>query len=306
MGLGDVADRVIPKPVLVDAGDDENSITSRYFTPHRCHTSHAATGAIGVATACALPGTVAGSVDGAPGHSAGDHDITVLHPQGRIDVQVRLDGAGRDLAVTQASLVRTARKILQGELHLPGYVFSTAATPTPASPARPTTIIVPTAAGGANDAIARTIARGLGPRLGRTLTVDNRSGAHGSIAAEYVARARPDGHTLLLGYIATHALNPALQRLGYDPVADFAPIGLIGSSSTVLVAPPTGRGRQLKSSSRTSRPIRTATATRPQATAPRRTSRPSCSRWRRARSCARSPTTAPHPHSAPLWVGRRT
>ena len=235
MGLGDVTDLVIPKPVLVDDGDDEHSITSRYFTPHRCHTSHAATGAIGVATAFALPGTVAGSADGGLGRSAGLHDVTVLHPQGRIDVQVRLDGTGRELAVTQASLIRTARKILEGELHLPGYVFSTPTAPVPASPTRPVTIIVPTASGGANDVIARAIARGLGPRLGRAVTVDNRSGAHGSVAGEYVARARPDGHTLLLGYIATHAMNPALQTLAYDPVTDFAPVGLIGHSPTVLV-----------------------------------------------------------------------
>ena len=59
MGLGDVSDKVIPKPVIVSAGDDQHSITSRYFTPRRCHASHAATGAIGVATAFALPGTVA-------------------------------------------------------------------------------------------------------------------------------------------------------------------------------------------------------------------------------------------------------
>ena len=88
---------------------------------------------------------------------------------------------------------------------------------------------MPTSAGGANDAIARAVARRLGPRLGQTVTVDNRSGAHGSIASEYVARARPDGHTLLLGYIATHGMNPALQPLAYDPVTDFAPVGLIGS-----------------------------------------------------------------------------
>jgi 2-methylaconitate cis-trans-isomerase PrpF/tripartite-type tricarboxylate transporter receptor subunit TctC len=240
MGLGDVADRVIPKPVLVDAGDDERSITSRYFTPHRCHTSHAATGAIGVAAAFALPDTVANrTAAGTRALSPGDHDITVLHPQGRIDVQVRLCRADDELAVTEASLVRTARKILQGELHLPDYVFSApaAASPAPASPDEPITIIVPTSAGGGNDAIARAVARRLGPQLGRTITVDNRSGAHGSVAAEYVARARPDGNTLLLGYIATHALNPALQQVDYHPVTDFAPVGLIGSSPTVLVAP---------------------------------------------------------------------
>jgi tripartite-type tricarboxylate transporter receptor subunit TctC len=188
-----------------------------------------------VATAFALTGTVAGS----PDLPAGDHDIAVLHPQGRINVQVKLRRHGEQLAVTQASLVRTARKILQGDLHLPDYVFSTPAAVAPASiqafPSGPVTIIVPTSAGGANDAIVRAVARRLGPRLGRTVTVDNRSGAHGSVAAEYVARARPDGHTLLLGYIATHGMNPALQPLGYDPVADFAPVGLIGSSTTVLV-----------------------------------------------------------------------
>ena len=251
MGLGDVSDKVIPKPVIVSAGDDPHSITSRYFTPRRCHTSHAATGAIGVATAFALPGTVAcdGSGDGSTGNGAGrpsgTHDIAVLHPQGRIAVQVELGTDDGQVVVTQASLVRTVRKILQGELHLPDYVFSDAG-PAAADdraataarrpfPHRPLTIIVPTSAGGANDAIARAVARRLGPRLGQTVTVDNRSGAHGSVAGEYVARARPDGHTLLLGYIATHAMNPALQTLAYDPVTDFAPVGLIGHSPTVLV-----------------------------------------------------------------------
>jgi tripartite-type tricarboxylate transporter receptor subunit TctC len=248
MGLGEVTDKVIPKPVIVSAGDDEHSITSRYFTPRRCHASHAATGAVGVATAFALPGTVASNVTGAGNGAdlpAGTHDIAVLHPQGRIDVQVELGGDGEQVVVTQASLVRTARKILQGDLHLPDYVFSAAGpaaapiqsgtTAVARFPDRPITIIVPTSAGGANDAIARAVARRLGPRLGQTATVDNRSGAHGSIASEYVARARPDGHTLLLGYIATHGMNPALQTLAYDPVTDFAPVGLIGHSPTVLV-----------------------------------------------------------------------
>ena len=244
MGLGDVTDKVIPKPVIVSAGDDHHSITSRYFTPRRCHASHAATGAIGVATALALPGTVAGGR--AADLQPGTHDIAVLHPQGRIDVQVEIGRDGEHVAVTQASLMRTARKILQGDLHLPAYVFSAAGTAAAADaqpraaavtafPHRPLTIIVPTSAGGANDAIARAIARRLGPRLGQTVTVDNRSGAHGSVASEYVARAHPDGHTLLLGYIATHGMNPALQTLAYDPVTDFAPVGLIGHSPTVLV-----------------------------------------------------------------------
>jgi len=77
MGLGDVSDSVIPKPVIASAGDDADSVTSRYFTPRRCHASHAVTGAIGVATAFALPGTV---TSGAPGRS-GVHVISVLHPR---------------------------------------------------------------------------------------------------------------------------------------------------------------------------------------------------------------------------------
>lgn len=105
-----------------------------------------------------------------------------------------------------------------------------------AYPSRPITIVVPTAAGGGNDAMARTIAQKLGPLLGQTIVIDNRAGANGSIASEYVARATPDGYTLMFGYIATHGMNPALQRLRYDPVTDFEPVGLVGYSPTLMVS----------------------------------------------------------------------
>jgi tripartite-type tricarboxylate transporter receptor subunit TctC len=105
-----------------------------------------------------------------------------------------------------------------------------------AYPDKTITIVVPTAAGGGNDAMARTIAQKLGPLLGQTVIVDNRAGANGAIASEFVSRAAPDGHTLMFGYIATHAMNPALQKLRYDPVGDFAPIGLVGYSPTLMVA----------------------------------------------------------------------
>jgi len=254
MGLGDVSDSVIPKPVIASDGDDADSVTSRYFTPRRCHASHAVTGAIGVATAFALPGTVISGATGQPGVRV----ISVLHPQGRIDVEVEVQGLGADARVQRAALLRTARKILQGELHIPPYVFSnpvegdkpmkrwiapalaaalaTAAPAALAYPDKTITIVVPTAAGGGNDAMARTIAQKLGPLLGQTVIVDNRAGANGAIASEFVARAAPDGHTLMFGYIATHAMNPALQKLRYDPVADFAPIGLVGYSPTLMVA----------------------------------------------------------------------
>lgn len=244
MGLGDVSGSVIPKPVLVSEGDSENSITSRYFTPHKCHASHAVTGAIGVATAFALPGTVASRAAMKPGR----HALVVLHPAGQIDVEVELEGVGEEAALTSAALVRTARKIMQGILHLPGYVFPPAVKDIGgvhlsnsqgfrAFPQREVRIIVPTAAGGGNDTMARTITRKLGPILGQPVVVDNRAGANGSVACEYVAASQADGHTLMFGYIATHGINPALQKLRYDPMADFSPVGLIGFSPTLLVVP---------------------------------------------------------------------
>lgn len=255
MGLGDVSDSVVPKPVLISPGDSADSISSRYFTPRRCHASHAVTGAIGVASAFALPGTVASRSKPA----AGVGNVSVLHPSGRIDIEVELAGEGPSAQVKRASLLRTARKIFKGELHIPAYVLSRpeqdtrtaraeapgaaagtveAESRAPAFPARPIRIVVPTVAGGGNDTMARAIAHKLGQLLGQAIVIDNRAGAAGTIAAEYVAGSVPDGHTLMFGYIATHAMNPALQELRYDPVADFSPVGLVGYSPTLLVACP--------------------------------------------------------------------
>ena len=103
-------------------------------------------------------------------------------------------------------------------------------------PEKTITIVVPTAAGGANDAMARIIAQGMSARLGKSVVVDNKAGANGAIAAEFVARAPADGYTIMFGYIATHGINPALQKLKYDPVADFEPIGMVAASPTLLVA----------------------------------------------------------------------
>ncbi|MEP7298558.1 MAG: 4-oxalomesaconate tautomerase [Burkholderiales bacterium] len=237
MGLGDVSNSVIPKPVLVSAGDGDDSITSRYFTPRRCHASHAVTGAIGVASAFALRGTVAS------GESVmeGKRRLVVLHPAGRIDIEVELVGRADTAQIKRASLVRTARKIMQGELHIPDYVLSrprAADVKLEPGATETYTLVVPTTAGGGNDAIARVIARRLGPLLGARVVIDNRAGGAGSIAAEFVARATPNGRTLMLGYVGTHAMNPALQPLNYDPLTDFEPIGLVARSSTLLVVDP--------------------------------------------------------------------
>ena len=103
-------------------------------------------------------------------------------------------------------------------------------------PEKAITIVVPTTAGGANDAMARILGQGLGARLGKPVIVDNKAGANGAIASEFVARASPDGYTIMFGYIATHGINPALQKLKYDPIADFEPVGMVAASPTVLVA----------------------------------------------------------------------
>jgi tripartite-type tricarboxylate transporter receptor subunit TctC len=107
-----------------------------------------------------------------------------------------------------------------------------------AFPEKAITIVVPTAAGGANDAMARVIGQAMSVILKQSVIVENKAGANGSIASEFVMRAPPDGYTLMLGYIATHAMNPALQKLRYDPVKDFEPVGMVGSSATVMVVNP--------------------------------------------------------------------
>jgi tripartite-type tricarboxylate transporter receptor subunit TctC len=107
-----------------------------------------------------------------------------------------------------------------------------------AFPEKAITIVVPTAAGGANDAMARVIGQAMSAILKQPVIVDNKAGANGAIASEFVMRAPPDGHTLMLGYIATHAMNPSLQKLRYDPVKDFEPVAMVGSSATLMVVNP--------------------------------------------------------------------
>jgi tripartite-type tricarboxylate transporter receptor subunit TctC len=102
-------------------------------------------------------------------------------------------------------------------------------------PNRTITIVVPTPPGGGTDSFARYIAQGLTAKFGQPVIVENRAGGNGSIAAEYVARAAPDGYTILLGYTATHGISPALLKQKYDPIKDFEPIGMIAVSPSLLV-----------------------------------------------------------------------
>ncbi|MBC7432268.1 MAG: tripartite tricarboxylate transporter substrate binding protein [Rubritepida sp.] len=106
-------------------------------------------------------------------------------------------------------------------------------------PRRPITLIVPTPPGGATDLMGRVMAQSLGASLGVPVVVENRSGAAGVIATEQAAAAAPDGHTIAIGMISTLAVNPHIYpRLRYDPLRDFAPIGLIAQVPMVLLAQP--------------------------------------------------------------------
>jgi len=105
-----------------------------------------------------------------------------------------------------------------------------------AYPLRPVEVIVPVPPGGGTDFLARTITPELSDRFRGAFVVENRSG--GTIGAQTTARATPDGHTLMMAYTATHGINPALYRVSYDPVKDFAPLSLIATTTNMLVVHP--------------------------------------------------------------------
>ncbi len=101
---------------------------------------------------------------------------------------------------------------------------------------QPIRIVVPFAAGGTSDILARTLGEKLQASLKQTVVVENKAGAGGVIGADAVAKSAPDGYTFLLGTIASHAINPALQaKMPYDAGKDFAPVILLGSISNVLL-----------------------------------------------------------------------
>ena len=106
-------------------------------------------------------------------------------------------------------------------------------------PNRPIMLVVPYAAGGGNDAMARIVADKMSKTLGQQIVIENRGGAGGTIATRAVARSAPDGYTLVLGGTGTLAINPTLYaNAGYDPRKDFAPIGLIATSALVVLVHP--------------------------------------------------------------------
>jgi tripartite-type tricarboxylate transporter receptor subunit TctC len=106
-------------------------------------------------------------------------------------------------------------------------------------PARTIRIVVPFPPGGVTDRLARVVAQKMQEQWGQPAVVDNRPGASGMIAAEQVAKSPPDGYTLMMGHIGTHAINPGLfAKLPYDPVQDFAPVSLLVSVPNILLVHP--------------------------------------------------------------------
>ena len=100
-------------------------------------------------------------------------------------------------------------------------------------------LLVPFPAGGPTDIVARPLAQLLGEALGANVIIDNRGGAGGSVGAEAVAKAAPDGLTLLMATVGTHAINPSLYKtLGYDPVRDFTALALVAAAPLVIVVHP--------------------------------------------------------------------
>jgi tripartite-type tricarboxylate transporter receptor subunit TctC len=106
-------------------------------------------------------------------------------------------------------------------------------------PTKPIRIIVPFAPGGGSDILSRILGPKLTKSWGQSVIVDNRGGAGGIVGTEMVAKAPPDGYTLTMGYIGTHAINPSLYpKLSYDPVKDFAPVALVAAMPNILVVHP--------------------------------------------------------------------
>jgi tripartite-type tricarboxylate transporter receptor subunit TctC len=105
-------------------------------------------------------------------------------------------------------------------------------------PTKPVRIIIPAQPGGGLDLVGRVVADQLTRSLGQSVVVENVSGGGGIIATQTVARAAPDGYTLMVGYVATHGTNPAVRKVPYDAVRDFTPITMVGGTRNILIVHP--------------------------------------------------------------------
>jgi tripartite-type tricarboxylate transporter receptor subunit TctC len=127
-------------------------------------------------------------------------------------------------------------RMLLGSLAIAGVFAGIERAPAQPYPSHPITMIVPLAAGGPIDTIARIVAEGMSASLGQPVVIENVTGASGSLGVGRVARARPDGYTISLGYLGTHVFNGAAFPLPYDVLNDFEPVSLLVSNPLLIVA----------------------------------------------------------------------
>jgi tripartite-type tricarboxylate transporter receptor subunit TctC len=140
---------------------------------------------------------------------------------------------------------RHALKALVGALLATQSAITFAQSASPASgasnfPTKPVRFIVPYPPGGSLDQVARALGDKMKDGLGQPVLVENRPGAGGNVGADVIAKSAPDGYNIVMGAVATHAINPALYaKMPYDPVKDFQPVTLVASTPNVLIVPPT-------------------------------------------------------------------
>jgi len=171
-------------------------------------------------------------------------------------------------------------------------IFAAAPAHAQQFPSRPVRLVVPYPAGGANDIVARLLAPRMGEQLGQNVVVDNRGGGNTLIGSEIVAKAAPNGYTILI-IAAGHAINPSLYpRLPYDTARDLTPIALIGMAPTYWWRTPRSRSRRLPTSSRSPKANRDKSLTPHRASAISRTLPGNCSMPWPASGCCTSPTRA--------------
>ena len=125
-------------------------------------------------------------------------------------------------------------------------IADTCSAAAPAYPTRPVRLLVPFAPGGGADTLARIIAPKLSDAMGQTWVIDNRGGAAGNLAAELVATANPDGHTLFMGFSTVLTVNPSLYKLPFDVQRDLRPITLLATAQYLLVVHPSVQAKSVK------------------------------------------------------------
>lgn len=143
-------------------------------------------------------------------------------------------------------LLRCSRNILIA-LPLGSALLAFAAPALAQNASQPLRLVVPFGAGTTTDVVSRVVAESLRKTLGQTVIVENHSGAGGNIGANQVAKAAPNGQTLLVGTVGTHAINVSLYaKLPHDPLRDFIPIGFVGYTPTMLVVPTASPAKTVK------------------------------------------------------------